>query len=205
MSVNTVAPIILAAGQSTRFGSDKLLYKFEHDRNYAPLLIHTIARWLAVFETINLVVSTENAELVSLINEGPYSSQVTLIEALHAKKGVSNSIKAGIKSNLGASAWLIGLADMPFVSENVLLQSKHALEQNASITAPFFNHKRGNPVGFSARYGDNLMSLKGDVGAKAIIQNDKQLIHKIASPDAAIFHDIDTVEDLRKSSVDAFS
>ncbi len=185
-------PILLAAGQSERFGSDKLLTTFEYQGQVSPLFIHTIRRWLTVFKQISLVVRPDNVDLLTQLYASDVSDQVTIIMANNANDGMSASLIAGIKHHQSASAWLLGLADMPFISSSVLKASLDELSHGAIITRPYYENKPGHPVGFCHRFYDELMSLTGDRGAKHLLNTHQELIKKISSDDDGILLDIDT-------------
>lgn len=188
----TISPILLAAGQSLRFGSDKLLYDLYYHELNQPMIMHSLKPWLAVFEQISIVVRADNHALITLLETSEFSSRLTLITADHAAMGMSASLIAGIKANINADAWLIGLADMPFIQSSVITESLAMLKAGAEITLPVFDNKRGHPVGFSARFMSPLLSLTGDKGAKQIINGSPESIHFITSPDNGIWRDIDS-------------
>ncbi len=187
-----VCPIILAAGQSTRFGSDKLRYSIDYNDSSKPIIIHTLTSWLAVFKTINVVIRQDNLALVRLLKEYDQSHRLKLIAAIDPEKGMSASLISGIKACPQAQAWLIGLADMPFIDESVLKASKLALENGAVMTQSEFNGQRGHPVGFDASNLSELLALDGDKGAKRIIQSSPNRVSVVLSPDEGVLRDIDT-------------
>lgn len=186
-----VSPLLLAAGQSTRFGSDKLLHPLSHKGESKPLILHTIQVWLSLFPTLTLVVRPENKPLIRLLENNEYSSRLKLIHAIDAEAGMSASLMSGVRATDQADAWLIGLADMPFISSTVIEASWTALSSGAAITQPRFNDVPGHPVGFSREYLSELLALSGDKGAKQILQRYPEQITVIASPDAGIHQDID--------------
>jgi molybdenum cofactor cytidylyltransferase len=187
-----ISPIILAAGQSKRFGSDKLLATFEYNGHVAPLFIHTLQCWLAVFPHVTLVVRPDNNDLLSQLDASDIRDRVTVVSSKQAHLGMSASLIAGIQQHQHASAWLIGLADMPFVSTQVLQTSLDELSNGAIITRPYFNNQPGHPVGFCHRFYDELMSLSGDKGAKQLLATHDELVKKIHSDTEGILLDIDT-------------
>lgn len=190
MLVN-ITPLLLAAGQSTRFGSDKLLHPLSHNGVTKPLILHTIQVWLYQFPTLTLVVRPDNEPLITLLENSAYSSRLKLLHAVDAEAGMSASLMAGVSATTQADAWLIGLADMPFISPVVLERLSQALENGAKIALPVYQQRRGHPVGFNREYLSELLSLHGDKGAKQILQRYPEQITVIASPDAGIHQDID--------------
>lgn len=192
MSEKVIIPIILAAGQSQRFGSDKLLHVLNYDDVNQPIILHSLKPWLDVFEKVNVVVRADNLLLIQTLKNSEFGSRLVLINAINATRGMSASLVAGIESSIYADGWLIGLADMPFIQSSVMVDSLAALKTGAGITLPTFNAQRGHPVGFSSRFKSQLLALNGDKGAKEIIASSPDHITFINSPDYGIWQDIDT-------------
>lgn len=191
-----ITPLLLAAGQSTRFGSDKLLHPFSYKNDFKPLILHSIAPWLASFPILNVIIRPDNDELIHLLQNSEFSDQLTLINSVHAERGMSASLVSGIMASQHADAWLVGLADMPFLNKSVVADSLSALQSGAAITQPAFAGRRGHPVGFSSRFLSELLSLQGDKGGREILRAYPELILPIASPNDGIFKDIDSKESL---------
>ena len=196
MSEKVICPIILAAGKSQRFGSDKLLHVLPYNGNNKPLILHSLKPWLDVFDHINVVVRADNHALTQMLEDSDFASRLTLIKAINPEKGMSASLVSGIEAKRTAKGWLIGLSDMPFIQSSVITKSLEALNTGAEITLPTHNGKRGHPVGFSSRFRTELLALSGDKGAKEIIASSRDNITFIDSPDDGIWQDIDTRQNL---------
>ncbi len=100
--------------------------------------------------------------------------------------GVAQSIQAGLSDpSLLPTGWLILPADLPLlqsetlrrVAQELLAAEKNAIElsdhlmKSARITlAPVYRGQRGHPVGFTKAFLKSLLALKGDNGAKEILQ-----------------------------------
>ena len=187
-----VCPILLAAGQAHRFGSDKLLYPLLINEQTKPLIFHTLAPWLDVFSEINLVIRSDNKALFETLQQCEFSSRLRLISAEEPHEGMSASLISGVKATKQADAWLIGLADMPFIHKKVISESLKILRNGASITQPEFAGCQGHPVGFSSKFLPRLLALRGDKGAREILNESSELITLVTSPDDGILLDIDT-------------
>ncbi len=197
MTAKIFSPLVLAAGQSTRFGSDKLLHHISHQGQDKPLILHSLSPWLEVFPAINIVVREDNEALLQLLKGCHISDRLRLITTANAHKGMSQSLIAGVKAHDQSDGWLVGLADMPYLKSRVIAASLTALESGAAITVPEFRERRGHPVGFAARFLPQLVSLGGDAGARAIIHSNKALVYTISADNEGIFRDIDSPEDIQ--------
>lgn len=113
-----------------------------------------------------------------------------------AAQGMGASLACAVRRAGRADAYLVALADMPFVRPASIAAVREALEHGAALAAPYFRSRRGHPVGISARFYDSLVELRGDEGARELLaQNEKQLV-KIPVGDPGVIRDIDTPEDL---------
>ena len=181
------AALLLAAGGSTRFGSDKRKLLF----NEVPLLSYVVALYERVCPRVLVVVKPGDESVQDLVT-GPCEWVV----ARDAKVGISRSIAAGIRA-LGSAPWvIIGLADMPYVSPDTVSQIACTLDAGAVIARPSSSGRPGNPVGFNSRLFGPLMDLKGDLGARALIDDYIRDVVDVEVRDQGIFRDIDRPEDL---------
>ena len=181
------AALLLAAGGSTRFGSDKRRLLF----NEVPLLSYVVALYERVCPRVLVVVKPGDESVQDLVT-GPCEWVV----ARDAKVGISRSIAAGIRA-LGSAPWvIIGLADMPYVSPDTVSQIALTLDGGAVIARPSSSGRTGNPVGFNSRLFGPLMDLKGDLGARALIDDYIRDVVDVEVRDQGIFRDIDRPEDI---------
>ena len=112
------------------------------------------------------------------------------------KDGLSSSIVSGIKILKNLDAVLILLADQPFVTSaylNRLLSEYQADEQR--IIASNYEKSVGVPAIFPKRYFHELEKLKGDKGAKNLLEKHKSELVKVDSDNLI---DIDTLDDYLK-------
>lgn len=185
--VNIVG-ILLAAGNSHRFGSNKLL----HPINDQAMLSITAKKLKSSLPDSIAIIRPGDQQLKKLLtNEG-----LTVIECEHANNGMGASLACGIKSSMGAGAWLIALADMPFIHSTTINKVVHALKAGASIAVPEYAGRRGHPVGFSQEYKHLLAALDSDQGARDILIDYQPQITPVFVDDPGIQTDIDTPEDI---------
>jgi molybdenum cofactor cytidylyltransferase len=182
-----IVGILLAAGSATRFGSDKLLEKIAGD---TPIGVAALKNLVAAVDTVVAVVRLGDDALATML--GAHGVRVTACP--RAAEGMGESLAWGVRAAPVAAAWLIALADMPWVQPATIGRVRDALCQGASIVAPTWQGARGHPVGFADAFYAELIALSGDAGAKTILA--RHNIALVATEDAGVLRDVDTPRDL---------
>jgi molybdenum cofactor cytidylyltransferase len=154
--VDVQACVILAAGSSARFGSNKLLHVMPDGRN---LLTTTVSKYRSVFEKVVVVVRS----LDSLVVDALEPLKVSTVVCEDSAQGMSQSICCGVKAVEHADSILIALADMPFVRISTIALLREVMTPDG-IVAPVHCGKRGNPVGFGQTFLNGCWNLKVMLG-----------------------------------------
>ncbi|HXU93290.1 MAG TPA: nucleotidyltransferase family protein [Gallionella sp.] len=194
-----IAAVVLAAGASRRFGSDKLLHPVRRHGATLPLAAHSLLPWLETFGQVTVVVRPTAEAFCSEIETAlgaTRAAAIRWVRCADAAQGMAASLACGVRANRDAAGWLIGLADMPAVPEMAIAGVRDALREGAALAAPFRDGRRGHPAGFSARYREDLLGLKGDAGARALLERDRSRVTQVKIGSDGIFADIDTPDDL---------
>lgn len=192
-----LAIIILAAGESKRFGSPKQLALWEG----LPLLQRVVdlviglgfKPWVALGGHRNSIIRHEkiNLEYCQIVNVDDWS------------KGLSASIKATlgklIKEQKALQGVIFLLADQPLLGLQELEKLFYVVDEDSTqiICSEYLLNGRasvGVPAYFPQQYFESLMLLEGDKGAKQVIQENQYK----AVPMNKRLYDIDTPEDLLK-------
>ena len=186
--------ILLAAGFSRRFGAeDKLMQLLPDGR---PLALAAAQNLLAALPRTIAVVRPEATVLASLLTKA--GAEVVTCAAHEVE--MADSLAAGVgyaASHAEAGGgYVIALADMPFIQPQTIAAVAAALVNGAVIAAPAYRQQRGHPVGFAASLGAELERLRGDEGARSVLQRHRQQIQVLEVGDAGVLTDIDTPHDL---------
>ena len=183
--------VILAAGSSSRLGRAKQLL-FYHGKS---LIQHVVNEALVAQINPVAVVTGANAETISQTLD---NYPVALVYNKNWAQGMATGIATGIRHLLSDRADLesvvIAVCDQPFVSSQLLLQLHDTWKQSGKdIVACAYKNTVGTPVLFSSKYFDELMHLRGDSGAKKLLQIYSDSVATIPFPEGNI--DIDTEDD----------
>jgi molybdenum cofactor cytidylyltransferase len=187
-----IVGVLLAGGHSRRFGSNKLLHTLPDGQPVALAAAKTLL--LALPESV-AIVRPENTELADILKAA--GMRVTLCSKDQQEMG--DSLAAAVRlaaENYEADGFVIALADMPFITPPTVSAVAKALVDGARIAMPVYLGQRGHPVGFAAEFRKSLQNLKGDEGARSVVEEHRQLVVRIEVDDAGVLRDIDHPADL---------
>ena len=161
-----VVAIVLAAGSSSRLGRPKQTLVYEGET-----LLDRAVR-----------IAREAADEVVVVDR---------VLNPDADEGIASSIRAGVAAAGPDARILFTLCDQPRVTAEHL---RALIAFDAPIVATSYAGIAGVPAVFAPRFRDELLALRGDRGARAIIEHHRAEVHVIAFEDAAI--DVDVPADV---------
>ena len=118
--------------------------------------------------------------------------------------GMGDSIACGVSKSRRSNGWLVLPADLPLIKSSTLqliasqliLRQQH-LGSDLVTVAASYSGQRGHPVGFTSGFLNSLVKLRGDEGARSILQEYPP--HIIDVNDQGCVLDVDTPELLEKA------
>jgi molybdenum cofactor cytidylyltransferase len=188
-----VAAIVLAAGQSSRMGRNKLTAELGRK----PLVRHAVEAAVASHASKVVVVTGNGARSVEAALSG---LPITLAYNPDFPSGLSSSLKTGIHAvPQQCEAAVVLLGDMPGVDANTIdkLIAAFNPEEGRAICVACHKGKRGNPVLWWRRFFPEMLALEGDVGAKHLIAANEEFVCDVETGTDAPLVDIDTPEALQ--------
>ena len=189
MPEHSTFAIILAAGESKRFGSTKQLADYANET-----LVRRAVRLAEAVCGDNTVLVVGNDWQRVLAACGPQRG--IIVRNDEYASGMASSIASGVASVAEtADAVLLLLADQPLVTEEhlrSLIDEWHKAPDG--IVASGYSDVQGPPAIFPASCFGRLMKLEGDQGARALLKESDCPVTCIDFGEGAI--DIDTPEDL---------
>ena len=185
MDFGEVVIAVMAAGQGTRFGSDKLMA----DLDGRPMALHVAEMLGELPFGWRIAVCSKGAAIVKHFSKLGFAT----IENSAPEKGQSHSLHLAVKAAQAtdAKALFVVLADMPFVTKGhieKLLAAGHGIIASTDGDHPM------PPALFPRDVWPMLLATSGDAGARDLLR-DATLVH--APPHE--LRDIDVIADLRET------
>jgi len=182
-----ISAILLAAGQSKRMnGVNKLTKEIQS----FPLIKHSVKNILASsIDELIVVLGYQKEIIEKLIDK---NKKIKFVFNKDFESGMASSIKAGLNhlSN-NSEAFFICLGDMPMINQDVynqLIRSRN----NKEIIVPTYKGQQRNPILFSKSMKSIIISIEGNIGAKKILEQNKDKILKVKIDDINITKDFNT-------------
>ncbi|GAB4539421.1 MAG: molybdenum cofactor cytidylyltransferase [Anaerolineales bacterium] len=191
-AIERCAGVVLAAGQSKRFGESKALLNWR-GKPFIRQIVETALR--ARLEPVMVVAGKDAARIESALAGLP----AQVIYNPRYELGQSESIKAGVAAlprHIGGAVFL--LADQPHIPAEVILalQDVHARELPAIVAPLVQEERRANPVLFDRATFEDLSALQGDVGGRALFS--KYRVSYLPWNDEALLLDVDVPADYER-------
>ena len=189
--VNGCGIILLAAGPSTRLGKPKQLLQ----HNGKSLLKNSMEEALnANADSVMVVLGAHSNLLYGEIDK----NKVQLVVNTEWEEGMASSIRIGLKSLLklipSVETVIFIVCDQPHLSASLLNELLITHQKTGKpIVASNYGEAIGPPALFHKSFFSELMQLKGDTGAKKIIQQHSSEIATVSFPEGQI--DIDSPAD----------
>lgn len=183
-----IAAILLAAGRSERFGPDDKLLAVLDGR---PLMAHAAATLSGMEFGALIAVCAPNGKTRDIAEMEGFA----VVHPWQSSAGMAHSIAAGMQAAAALpeiDAALICLADMPYIHRDHIRRIVEVHDhENFPVVASSDGRTAMPPALFGRGHFAQLQNLRGDAGAKALLQT----AHLIYA-DPATLIDIDRIEDL---------
>jgi len=182
--------IILAAGESTRMKTNKLLLPF-HGCLMISKVVENVIR--SGTDHILLVLGAFRDEMIAAISKLP----VEYCFNPHFKQGMLTSVQCGFRNMPETSdAAIIFLGDQPCIPGQVPRQIIGSYNQTKSgILIPVYRGKRGHPVLIDRKYADDIYKLDPADGLRTFMTKFCDDIQEVNVEAPGILRDFDTLED----------
>ena len=163
-----LAFIMLAAGNSRRFGSNKLMYEVDG----VPMYQRTLRQLRKAAEKIPdsriiLVTQPQYSEIIDVVK----GTGAEVLFNPQPERGIASSMQIGLESAKDADACMFTVADQPWLTAETIIALYDAFQsENKGMACTRHGEKTGNPCVFSKKYYKELMEITGDRGGKQVIK-----------------------------------
>lgn len=190
--MKTVDAIVLAAGSSARFGSDKRLYPADS----LPMLQRVLATVIDSVRSVIVVLRADDeAILPALLGHFLHDSRIRPVLLDRPESGMGGNLARAV-SLLPAdcAGVLVMLADLPFVRPCTVCEVVSAFD-GQGIVVPVIaaggEPRQGHPVLFPQQLFSELRQLSGDEGARRLLHRYRDSVVWLPVQDEGILRDVD--------------
>ena len=178
-----VGCIVMAAGNASRFGSNKLAARV----NGKPLIQLALE-----------AVPRERFSAVAVVSQYPSILELAgrlgflPVENACPDWGVSHTIRLGLEALPPCGGALFQVADQPWLRRETAAALVDLWQQRPGMIAALgHGGVRGNPCLFPARFFPELLALEGDTGGSAVIRHHPEALILLETAEEEL-RDVDT-------------
>lgn len=198
---HVLAPIVLAAGASTRMGSPKAVLLDRDQRPFVVRIVRTLASAGLTRPTVVTAPATHDAIRDALAAD-PMTASARLIINRTPERGQLSSIWTAMDHVVtqGVEALVMTLVDVPFVSVDTVTAVVDAYRaRRAPIVRPASGDRHGHPVIFDRSLFDELRRADLAAGAKSVVRAHEAEILNVFVDDEGAFRDVDTPDEYARA------
>ena len=182
-----VGCLVMAAGNASRFGENKLTARFDGQSLFslalAAIPAGLFARVTVVSQYPALLEEASRAGFAAILNDRP-------------EDGISRTIRLGTQAMADCDGILYMVADQPLLRAGTVRRVAEAWQEHPEcIAAAAHNGNRGNPCLFPARFFPELCALEADRGGSSVIRRHEDALLLVEAGERELF-DCDTKQAL---------
>ncbi len=189
--------LVLAAGESTRMGSQKSLLPDPDGSPFVARVVKTLHA--AGLADIVVVTGAAHAGIVAAVAHDT-SAAVRFVRNPDPSRGQLSSLLVGMDAAVGPTTdgLLVTLVDVPLVRESTVRAVVDAWRASrAPIVRPAIGDRHGHPVIFDRQLFGELHDAPLDSGAKTVVRAHTARILNVPVDDEGCLVDVDTPEDYK--------
>jgi molybdenum cofactor cytidylyltransferase len=185
-----IQAILLAAGESKRMGSPKMLLPFNGMTVIEQVIVNVLS---AGISNPLIVLGSDHEAILEIIIGHPVSHCYNE----NYRNGMLSSVQCGFASlDCKSNAVLILPGDQPMIDADQIKRVMKAWhESGKGIVMPVHTGKRGHPLIVDMRYKQEVMSLPGSIGLRALAERYPDDVMQAETDDPSVLRDIDTQQD----------
>ena len=189
-----ISALVLAAGESSRMGTDKARLGYNNS-TFLETILSTLA--VAGIERVAVVLGHHAEQIRQSVKLG--GAEVVINPDY--RLGQTSSLQMGLKAleSPELEAIVLCLVDHPVVSVQTLRRLVDAFgESRSPMVIPTHQGRRGHPVVIGRALFEELKSLGPDAGANTIVRKHHEATQFVELNDPGILLDIDDPQSYRR-------
>ncbi len=187
MSELSAGCLLMAAGNASRFGENKLTARFDGQSLFS-LALAAIPKEL--FARVTVV-----SQYPALLEEAARTGFDTILND-RPQDGISRTIRLGTQAMADCAGILYMVADQPLLRAGTVRRMVDVWRAHPEcIAAAAHNGNRGNPCLFPARFFPELCALEADRGGSSVIRRHEDALLLVEAGERELF-DCDTKQAL---------
>jgi molybdenum cofactor cytidylyltransferase len=190
-----IAGIFLAAGQSQRFGTQKLLLEIDGK----PLVYYSLKNCVdSLLPEVYIVVGAQSEDIEEAVRQFfPDTVKINIIVNEDYEQGMMSSVKKGMTSlDTGYHGAMICLADMPLVTPEIINHLMSMFEEHDKIILPECHGELSHPRIIPARFFPDFLRLEDHEKGKKVLGEYSEETVRVRIGSIDNFVDIDRVDDI---------
>ena len=185
-----IGAIVLAAGQSRRMGTQKLLLPYAG----VTVIRHIVEQVAGSCVDHMVVVAGRDAVAITAALDG---LPITLVINELPDGDMLSSVRCGLRAlPRECEAALIVLGDQPSITAKLINQiTDTSVASRRGIVVPAYEGRRGHPLLFSVKYRAEVLTGYDGIGLKGLPDAHPDDVHEVAVADDGVVIDIDVPDD----------
>lgn len=188
-----ICALVLAAGQSRRMGTQKLLLPL----NGQPVIVRVVDELLrGPVDQVFVVVGEQGRQIREAIAARP----VRVVTNADAEGEMLSSVRCGLTAMPDKCAGvLVALGDQPSITAQVVEDLVEAFRAGGrGIVVPTYQAQRGHPLLIAMHYRDEILTRYDHVGLHGLLQAHAEDVLGVEVAASGVLEDMDVPEDYRR-------
>lgn len=187
-----IAAVVLAAGESRRMGTQKLLLPL----GGMPVIVRVVEQVVQSSVDETIVVTGHDSDAVS---ERLAGLDVRCVHNPDYREGMLTSVRCGVRAaGDDTRAFVVVLGDQPRIRAGYVDKVVEAFDTEEGICVASYEGRRGHPMLFSAKYRVEVLTMYDAKGLRGLLEAHAGAVKLVPTENDDVLSDMDFPEDYLK-------